>query len=444
MTRPSRRTSRRQFLRLTALGGAAAVAAPYFIPSGVLAADGAPGANDRIGLAGIGIGRQGSGVLARAMQTGRCRCVAVADVNGPRAEAQVKQHGGEATQDYRRVLERKDVDAIITATVEHWRAIISIQACQAGKDVFAEKPMSLTIHEGRLMLDAARKYQRVFQVGSHQRSMALNRAVCAYIREGRLGKITEVIAHNYPSPWECALPAQPVPAGLDWDLWCGPTPLVPFNVDLYTPRAKPGWISFRPYSGGEMTGWGAHGLDQVQWALGMDETGPVELWTEGPAYAPPTYTEPEPRTRGEKICSVPIIHMKYANGIHVTLDGGRPGGAIFVGEKGRLDLDRNKVQSNPPEIAQEIIASVGEEANREANMDHVVNWLDCLASRARPAADVSIGHHTTTVCHLGNIARWTGRKLRWDPVAEKFPDDAEANQHLDRQRRAPYLLPEAV
>jgi predicted dehydrogenase len=437
--------SRRQFLRRGVSLSTAVVAAPYVIPSGVLAAHGQLGANDRIGIAGIGIGRQGSGVLANAIASKRVRFVAVADASLSRAQNTATKYRGEAYQDYRRVLERKDVDAIITATPDHWRALVSVHSCQAGKDVYAEKPLSLTVREGRLILDAARKYRRVFQVGSHQRSMAINRATCAYIRAGKLGRIREVIGHNYPSPWECALPSQPIPHGLDWDLWCGPTPIVPYHKDLCMPRANPGWISFRPYSGGEMTGWGAHGLDQIQWALGMDHSGPVEVWTEGPAFAPPTYATPESAGRGNNICSVPKVFYRYANGIVVKLDTGREGGAVFLGENGKIDLSRDNVKSNPSEIAEEIMSEAGKGDGKQGpDKGHVANWIECIRSRAKPVADVEIGHRTATVCHLGNIARWTGRRLRWDPVREMFPDDAEANQLLDRQRRKPYELPEAV
>jgi predicted dehydrogenase len=437
--------SRRQFLHRGITLSTAVVAAPYVIPSGVLAAHGQVGANERIGLAGIGIGRQGSGVLAEAIASKRVRFVAVADASLPRAQSIAAKYRGEAYQDYRRVLERKDVDAIITATPDHWRALVSVHSCQAGKDVYAEKPLSLTVREGRLILDAARKYRRVFQVGSHQRSIAINRATCAFIRAGKLGQIQEVIGHNYPSPWECALPSQPIPDGLDWDLWCGPTPVVPYHKDLCTPRANPGWISFRPYSGGEMTGWGAHGLDQIQWALGMDRSGPVEVWTEGPAFAPPTYAAPESAGRGNNICSVPKVLYRYANGIVVKLDTGREGGAVFLGEKGKIDLSRSNVKSNPPEIAEEIMSEAAKDDGRRGpDKGHVGNWIACMKSRAKPVADVEIGHRTATVCHLGNIARWTGRRLRWDPVQETFPDDAEANQLLDRQRRKPYELPETV
>jgi predicted dehydrogenase len=436
---PRNRLSRRQFLHRGVSLAAGGVAAPYVVPSGVLAADGRPGPNDQIGVAGIGIGRQGRAVLQNAMNTGQCRFIGIADVYLPRAEEMCKRLGGKAYQDYRKLLERKDVDAIITATPDHWRALVCIHACQAGKDIYAEKALSLTIREGRQMVEAARKYGRVLQVGSQQRSQAVNRISCEYLRSGKLGKIKEVEGCNYPSPWECALPAQPVPEGLDWDMWCGPAPLVPFHKDLFTPRAKPGWLSFRPYSGGEMTGWGAHGLDQIQWALGMDDSGPVEVWTEGPRFDPPTYREPETRARGDKQCQVPMIFFRYANGVVVKLDKGSGGGAIFYTEKGKLDLSRGKVNTNPPEIAEEIQAEA-----KGADQNHVKNWLDCIRTREKPVADVEIGHRSITVAHLGNIARWIGRRLRWDPVREVFPDDAEANGFLDRVRRKPYELPETV
>jgi len=438
MKKPSKNVSRRQFLCRGGALAAAGAAVPYLIPSSVLAAPDRPGANDRIGIAGIGIGRQGSGIFAGAAGAKVSRAVAVADANIQRAQAMAAKLKIEAYQDYRKLLERKDVDAVTTATPDHWRALVSIHACQAGKDVYAEKPMTLTIREGRLMVEAVRKYQRVFQTGSQQRSQKENHVGCALVRSGRIGKVQKVIARNYPSPWECALPAQPVPEGLDWDLWCGPNPVVAYNLDLCTPRAKPGWISFRPYSGGEMTGWGAHGLDQMQWALGMDESGPIEIWTEGPKFSPPTYTEPEPRKRGDKICSQPVVWMRYAGDIVVELGKGPAGGAIFIGEKGTITIDRGRCVSDPPDIALEAL----EKAPKIPG--HMQNWLECIRSRQKPVADVEIGHRSATVCHLGNIARWVGRKLRWDPVKEIFPDDPDANEHLDRQRRKPYELPEKV
>jgi len=435
------RISRRQILKDGAIAAAGAVALPYLIPSGVLARDGRAGPNDRIGVAGIGVGRQGTTDLGWLHEAGG-RIVAVADANIKRAGIVGKKYGAEPTQDYRRVLERKDVDAVITATPDHWRSLVCIHACQAGKDVYAEKPMTLTIAEGRKMVEAARKYNRVFQTGSQQRSMAANRHGCELVRNGKLGKIKKGIGHNYPSPWNCDLPAQPVPDGLDWDLWCGPVAPVPYHIDLCTPRANPGWISFRPYSGGEMTGWGSHGLDQIQWALGMDESGPVEIWTDGAKFDPPTYTEPGTRERGEKICGIPQVSFRYANGIVVELSRGNPGGGIFIGEDAKIEIFRNKVTSNPPELAKQSLDNPAIKLYK--SNDHMRNWLDCIKTRQRPAADVETGHRSATVCHLGNIARWLNRRLRWDPVSETFPDDAEANTYLDRPRRKGYELPETI
>lgn len=417
--------------------GASSIVFPNLIPSGVLAAEGRPGANDRIGIGFIGMGRQASALLAELGRLPEGRVVAVADVNLPRAEAVATLHQAPAFQDYRRLLERRDVDAVITATPEHWRVFICTQACQAGKDVYAEKPLTLTIREGRLIVEAARRHGRVFQTGSQQRSMIRNRIGCEFLRRGGAGRIERVIAHNYPSPWQDALPSAPVPAGLDWEMWCGPAPKVPFNPDLYTPRANPGWLSFRHYSGGEMTGWGAHGLDQIQWALGMDHSGPVELWTEGPAWDPPTYSASEAAERGNRLCSQSRVFFKYANGVTVETGDAPMGGAVFRCERGTVKINRGVCESDPHELIEETIRN----RPQGVNESHLKNWLDCIKTRGTPVADVEIGHRSATVCHLGNIARWTGRRLRWDPVAERFPDDADANRYLDRERRAPWVLP---
>ena len=431
--------SRRNFIHRSAWFMAGATL-PQILPSGVLAAAGRPGANDRIGIGFVGIGRQASGLLQNLLTLKDARFVAVADVNLNRAREAATKHTAVAFQDYRRLLERKDVDAVITATPEHWRLLICVASCQAGKDVYAEKPLTLTIREGRLMVQAARKYKRVFQVGSQQRSMWQNHAGCALIRAGGLGKITKVIAHNYPSPWECRLPAQPLPDGLDWDMWCGPVQPVPYHQDLYLPRAQPGWLSFRPFAGGEMTGWGAHGFDQVQWALGMDESGPVEVWTEGPKFDPPTYDQPESKERGDKICGVPKVFFRYANGVVMEPGNANMGGAIFVGEHGTVTINRGVCESDPDELAIDALR----QRPADFNDNHLRNWLDCIKSRAKPVADVETGHRSATVCHLGNIARWTGRKLHWDPDRELFVGDPEANQQLDRERRKPWVAPESI
>ena len=460
--------TRRTFVK----GSAALIVAPTIIPSGVLAANGNPGANDRIGLAVIGPGRQGGGLLASAGRSKEVRVVAIADVNLARARQKALPYKAEVYKDYRTMLERKDIDAIITATPEHWRALTCIHACQAGKDVYAEKPMTLTIREGRLMVEATRKYGRIFQCGSQQRSQPENHFGCKFIREGLIGKINKVICSNYPSPWECAFPGEKIPDELDWDLWCGPTEPVPYHSQLYVPRGKPGWLSFRPYSGGEMTGWGAHGFDQIQCALGMDESGPVEVWTDGTAFEPLTYTEPEAGTRGNKQCQKVVVSFRYANGTIMEMGKGNPGGGTFIGEKGTIHIARGDCKSDPKELVQDPLnkaldelcekakalkdgiedpappasATYGESKKRVVpQMDggHMQNWINCIKSRQRPTADVETGHRSATVCHMGNIARWTGKRLKWDPVKEVF-DDAQANTYLDRKRRKGFELPEKI
>ena len=337
------------------------------------------------------------------------------------------------------MLDAKDVDAVIVATVDHWHALPSIDACRAGKDVYTEKPLSLTIREGRAMVEAARKYKRVFQTGSQRRSMKHHRLGCQLVRAGRIGKVQMVIAYNYPGPWDCGLPAQPVPKGLPWDVWCGQTEPRPYHADIYVPRGNPGWISFTPYSGGEMTGNGTHGLDQVQWALGTDATGPVEIWPErAEPLKPPVYAVPEDRKRGDSVCSQNRVSFRYANGVVVRLDGGPEAGAIFIGENGKVVVGNNAFTCEPAGLAEESLAA-GDPRLQESD-DHFQNWFDCIRSRRRPIADVEIGHRSAVICHLCNIARWAGRRLRWDPEREVFLGDEEANKYLQRPQRKPYQV----
>lgn len=430
--------SRRSFLRTASVAVLANMAVPTLISRSALADDVRPGANERIGVAGIGVGRRGSEVYGAAAKNPKTQPICVADVWLPRAESVAKKNGCDAAyQDYRKVLDRKDVDAIVTATPEHWRGLVCVNACLAGKHVYGEKPITLTINEGKLMEKAARRNNVVFQTGSQQRSMRENFIGCEFIRNGGLGEIKEVIAANYESPWLCNLPEQQIPDGLDWETWCGPTPVVPYNIDLFTPRAKPGWLSFQPYSGGEMTGWGTHGFDQIQCALGMDLTGPVEIMVEenGKKLELPTYSKAETADRGNEICSKPHLAYRYANGITVRLGNGNRGGAIFIGTKGKMEIFRGNLTSNPPEIAKELL-------KKELKLqDHMDNWLSCILTGERPISDIAVGRRSAAICHLLNIARLLGRSLKWDPEKELFIDDEEANGYLSREPRKGYELP---
>jgi predicted dehydrogenase len=404
-----------------------------------LAAPGRPGANDRIGVAYIGAGRRAR-QLMRLPDEGRI--VAVADVHRGRAEEVAEQQQCRAETDYRALLDSKDIDAVFIATPDHWHVLPALHACQARKDIYLEKPLSLTIREGRVLVDAVRKYGRVLQTGSQRRCMDQHRFGCELVRNGLAGKIHTVIILNYPSPWEADFPEQTIPSGLNWDRWCGMTEPVSYHDDIFVQRSNPGWISLRPYSGGEMTGTGAHGFDQIQWALDMDHTGPVEVWAEGGKLQPVIYTQADTRDRGNRLCSQGHrVRFRYANGIEIRLeDNGPAAGGEFIGDQGKIRIGNNVVSSNPEELCH---TRPEELQFRLPDIDnHIQNWFDCIKSRERPVADVEIGHRSAVLCHLGNIVRWVGRPLRWDPEQECFPGDDQANQFLDRPRRAPYELPD--
>ena len=431
-------------------------AAPLILPSGVLGMNGAAGANDRYVIGAIGVGNHGRGLIGRFAAYDDVSIAAVADVDLRRAERVAAEvEAGDVYQDYRRVLERDDIDAVIEATPDHWRALIGVHAAQAGKDIYGEKPASLTIREGRRLVEAVRNNGVVYQTGSQQRSMDANHEACMFVRNGRLGAIKQVIVANYSSPWYYGMAGEPVPPELDWDTWCGPVMPVPYTrtgVFLMSAGqgAEPGWLMIRDFSGGLMTTWGAHGLDQMQWALGMDESGPIEVWTEGEPFAPPTYTEPEDRDRGFELCTAPHVFMRYPGDIVMEFTGDsreRMGGGLIIGEKGSIAIDRGAYAFDPPELGEEPLEDPGVVLERSEH--HYRNWLDCIRTRNRPIADVEIGHRSASVCHLANIARCvsevtgeTGQRMEWDPAAERFTNSAWGNHFLDRPRRQGYHLPE--
>jgi predicted dehydrogenase len=424
---------RRQFLKTSAKAVAvSAIGMPLIIPRRALAAPGQPGANDRISVGAIGVGGRASLLLEQLPEGGQI--TALCDCNLPRAEAfkAKKQGDWPIHQDYRELLDRNDVDAVIVATGEFQRVLPCIHACQAEKDIYAEKPLTLYINEGRALVQAVRNHNRVLQVGSQQRSMAMNRIACELVRSGGLGNVMEVRAMNYPGPQDAPdqpLPEEPVPTGLNWDVWLNQAAERPFNQQWM------GWMGWRDFAGGEMTNWGAHGVDQIQWALGMDGTGPVEMW---------------PNTEGAN----GQVTMRYASGVevHFMLEAGHGpmGGAVFNCEKGKLEINRNKFTSNPPDIAEQLLKEVDVQEEERKWSDelalwqarwHMQNWLDCIRSREQPIADVEIGHRSITVCHLVNITRLVGRRLKWNPATERFDGDEEANGYVSRERRKGYELP---
>ena len=411
--------NRRSFLKNAT---AAATGFPFVARSTVL------GANDRVQIGFVGVGRRASYLIERE-DFGAARIMAVADCNPAALEAVAKVHPDGASwtkyNDYVKMFEKQKLDAVFVETTTHARVRICIQALQAGLDVYAEKPVCLTVEEGRALTNAVRRYKRVLQAGTQQRSMPINMYASNLVSSGKIGKIEKVIVCNFlgPERWK-PMPAEPMPEGLDWDQWCNQTELRPYHSQLHR-----NWAKWWDYDGGGqswgVSGWGTHSLDQVQDALGTSQTGPLEIWTE------------EPGPRGK-------VMLKYANGALVSLEqeiikDHQQLGAIFIGSKGRLQIVRGDFITEMSELKKGA-PDITKEGPGEMAM-HIHNFVECVKSRKKPNADVEIAHRSTTVCHLVNMARETGRKLRWDPVKEKFIGDAEANKLLSRPRRKGYELP---
>jgi predicted dehydrogenase len=343
-------------------------------------------------------------------------------------------------QDYRRMFDRADLAAVMFATPDHHHVLAAMLACQAGLDVYVEKALSLTIAEGRRLVTAVRRYGRVCQVGSQNRSMETNRYGCRLIRRGGIGAVSLVEVCNYTGPLRYeGLPAEEIPEGGNWDLFCGPTPQRPYHWRLWLKDQRQwqgrywrGWDMWRSYSGHLMTNWGAHSVDMVQSALGTDDTGPVEVWPLLDSH------------RGERrTCPVAA---RYANGIELRFVLGPTDKWAFHGERGKALMRRNQFRTDPPDLM--IDPPDFEEQDRIWQgvslvvRPHIQNWLDCIKTRDEPNAPVAVGHRSVTICHLAGIARELGRRLQWDPASETFPHDEEANRLLDRPRRQGWELPE--
>lgn len=416
--RSSPQLSRRSFLA----GTSAAIAAPWIVP------DTCFGANDRITLGFIGVGGQGRGNLSGFLK--KANVAAVCDVDSRHAVEAVKlieKAGGscEVFADYRRLLERKEIDAVVVSTPDHWHALPTIHACRAGKDVYCEKPLSLTVTEGRAMVSAARDHGRIVQTGSQQRSAENFRKACELVRSGAIGQVREVLVgipeSNFKGP---PVADGTPPAELDYNTWLGPAPARPYNEK----RVHYNFRFFWDYSGGQMTNWGAHHIDIAQWGLGMDDSGPVTV--EGTAEF-----HPEKWYEVTKTCR---LTYTYANGVRMIVgqvQADIPGGTTFIGEKGRIFVNRGVLKAEPAELldAPRTVAL-------EASANHHDNFLDCIRSRKRPICDVEIGHRTATACHLGNLVARLGRKIAWDPKTETIPGDAEAAAMLSRPGREPWTL----
>jgi predicted dehydrogenase len=390
------------------------------------------GWGEEIRLGFIGMGAMNRFHLDRFLGTPGVRVLAVCDVDTTRRESareMVEDRAGApgscgAYNDHREVLDRADIDAVVIATPDHWHAAEVIDACRAGKDIYCEKPLSLTIHEAKAMTDAVRSAGRVFQTGSQQRTEfdGRFRRACELVRSGRIGRILTVhVGVGGPSRW-CDLPEESPEPGLDWDRWLGPAPLRPYNSVL-SPRGVhghfPQWRAYREYSGGTLTDMGAHHFDIAQWALDMDHAGPLEA---------------RPAPDGSPDSGARLV---YPGGVEVVHGG--PSGVTFIGTGGLIQVDRDRLTSVPDGIVKE---PPGENDARLPQWpDHHANWLECIRTRERPICDVEVGARSVTVCHLLNLVYWHGRGLKWDPSRWEFPGDVEANGWRDYERRKGYELP---
>ncbi len=445
--------SRRGFLKTTA--AAATLAAPYYVPASVFGAN-AP--SNRITVACIGVGNQGYPMMQRFLNQPACQVVAVCDVNrggtGYKEPSDVrgrepaqqevekfysrergtgKYRGCDAYNDFRDVLERQDVDAVFLAPPDHWHEVMTIAAAEAGKDIYCEKPLGLTIGGQQKVIAAVRQYGRVLQTGSHERSNPLVRQACEFVRSGAIGKVKRVVAnvgrHNKVGPGPGWQP-MPVPDGFDYAMWLGPAPEAPYHKDrcLYNFRFN------YDYAGGQVTNFGAHSLDMAQWGLGMDGTGPVEVED--------IYADYLPKGSLFTAATHTFFRCKYPGGVSLECVTGKPDvRCMFEGTDGVVRIDN--MGQNFVVIPSRIMPKPALAVDKyHSGDDHVRNFLDCVKSRNDPAAPVEIGHRSASICHLGNIAIKLEAKLKWDPKSERFVGSRseEANAMLNRPARSDWRV----
>jgi len=421
--------SRRRFVQ-AALG--ASLAGPSLISSLSSAAPGRT-ANGRINLGFIGVGVMGRGHVHTFANYPDVQIVAISDVVAERRQDGVKFVEGRNARrkdkgtaprcteykDFRALLDRKDIDAVVFATPDHWHALACVFAARAGEDIYCEKPLTHAIAQGRRIVDAVNAHKVIFQTGSQQRSEFGGKFHYAaeLVRNGRIGKVKTVRIGVVGPAVPCDLPEQPIPPGTDWEMWVGPAVFRPYN-EILCPKGVhthfPAWRSYREYGGG-LADMGAHHFDIAQWALGMDESGPVKI-------DPPPGSE----TTGLK--------YTYANGI-VMFHGG-PSGCTFEGTEGTIYVDRDRLESKPEDIVKRPIG--GKDVHLYRATDHHKNWIECIRNRKQPICPAELGQRSATICHLGNIGYRLRRSLRWDPVEERFIDDAEANKLVDEELRGPW------
>ena len=429
----SARVSRRGFMKV--FGATAAV--PYLVSSRVLGAD-AP--SERIVLGFIGCGKQSTHLLRTFLNCPGTQVVANCDVDRLKLERNMKitqdhyagrggsgDAGVKAYKDFRELLARQDINAVVISTPDHWHGLNTIAAAKAGKDIYCEKPLGHNIVECKAMVAAVRRYDRVFQTGSMQRSDDKFRHACELVRNGYIGKVHKVIANIGGPPKACDLPAMETPEYLDWEMWNGPAPARAYHSEL-SPHISvdvfPNWRNYREYGGGMTTDWGAHHFDIGQWGLGMDGDGPVEV-------IPPDGKD------------VKNLTFRYADG-RIMIRGGREeghgdvNGVLFLGDKGKVEVNRGYLKTWPENLTTQKIGA--NEIHLYKSNNHYTDWLDAVRTRQKPICDIAIGYSTVVVCHIGNIAYQLKRPLKFDQAKQEFVNDADATALMGRTMRAPWKL----
>lgn len=437
-----RSQSRRDFLRASA---ASPLLLPLVSPSGRTLADETRSKNERPRLALIGCGGQGTGDARWAANFGDF--VAVCDVDKSHAERarndrQLGKGKAEVYEDYRKLLDRKDVDAVIIGTPDHWHSKILIDSMKAGKDAYCEKPLTLTIDEGKKIGEVARRTGRVVQVGTQQRSNHNNvfLLAVAMVRSGRIGKVRKVTAAIGDGPTGGPFPVTTPPAGLNWDLWLGQAP----KVEYRTRRCHYEFRWWYEYSGGKLTDWGAHHVDVSQWGLGLDKTGPKTIEVvKGELPVPYKNGWPTVDDRYNTTTHF-LVRATFENGVTLDIRDDTPNGVTFQGSNGRIFVTRDRIDLDGGPVnalwKDPVPESLLRELRKGKKVDgHMENFFECMRDRSEPVSDVWSHHRVLTTCHLANIAiRLGGRKLTWNPEKEEIVGDAEANAFQTRPQRKGY------
>jgi predicted dehydrogenase len=435
--------SRRGLLQQSLGAAGVAAAVPYFFSRVRSLADEPASAGDRFHMGQIGCGGQGNGITKSARRFGDV--LAVCDVDRQRAEqARAEQGDGKAEiyDDYRRLLDRKDIEVVTIATPDHWHTKIAIEAMQAGKDVYCEKPLTLTIDEGKKICQAVRSTGRVFQVGTQQRSHGPFAQAIAMVRDGRLGKLQRVTAIIGGGPEGGPFPKTSPPSHLNWDMWLGQAPL----VDYIERRCHYEFRWWYEYSGGKLTDWGAHHVDIAHWAIGAEDTGPVSLY--GSAHHPVPFRGGYPTVDDQYNTAVTFAIVcrfpGYVELIITDRTAERDNGVLLEGSEGRVFVSRGEIVGRPVEelknrpLPDDAIAKV---IKGHAHGDHMGNFFTCVKSRKEPISDVFSHHRAISTCHLANLVIRLQRPIRWDPEAEQILGDEEANSWQSRPQRAGYEIP---